>query len=280
MLTLSFAIHPKSATYLFTALLMSCISQSFAHPELQQQIDDVTSQIAVLPTSGVLYLRRGELNSLHANYAAALADYAAAEANGADVDGVLLARGRAYMDAGRLDDARAQLDRLVHKSPRLAAAHLAVARLCELTSQSLAAADAYGSAIELSDAPRPEIYLARARCYTAAGSQFHPNAIASLNEGVKRIGPVISLQLAAVELESRAGLTTAAAARLEKIAASAARPETYLVDLSELYAKAGDASAAASAAARAKVAIASLPLRLRQTSATLALLTRLEQLGI
>ncbi|MGI8905733.1 MAG: tetratricopeptide repeat protein [Candidatus Sumerlaeaceae bacterium] len=265
----------RSKVLCLAALAVMSTRLASAHPELIQQIDALTTEIVQQPTSGVLYLRRGELHRLHRDWPSAQMDYEKASSTGADPAGVRLARGRMLTDAGELDRARSELDALASEHPDLSAVHLARAQLLQLTTDSLESVDAWTSAIETASEPRPEWYLSRAALLFEAGSTRVSAAIQGLEEGIARLGPVISLQLKAVELEERAGLTTAAAARLEKIAQDAPRRESYLVQLAELYAHAAEHTSAALHAAQADRAIAALPARLQSTSATMALRHRL-----
>lgn len=263
----------------FAAALISLLnSTAVSHPELLLQIDELTTQIVQQPTSGVLYLRRAQLYSMHSEYARALADFTQAERTGADEAGVRLARGKMYLQAGRLPEAQVELDALLASSPRLPAAHLERARLFEQSGQSLSAADEYTSAIDLDEAPRPETYLSRAECMYNAGKK--KESIAGLDAAERRVGALVALRMKAAELEERAGDFSAAAIRLKKIADTAARGESYLVRAAELYNDAGQTSASLAAANQAMQQIARLPRRIQGTSATQSLLQRLRSLHI
>jgi predicted Zn-dependent protease len=249
-----------------------------AHPELLQQIDDLTSQIAQQPASGVLYLRRAQLHTLHADFTSALADFARAERNGAERAGVLLARGSMYVDAQRFSEADREVRQLLSDRPQLDRAHLLHAHLLEQTSHPLEAADELSSTIQLSSSPLPEWYIRRADLLANCNPRQTSQALACLDAGMLRLGPLVTLRIKAVQLARDAGDTTAAATRLEQLIQSAPRKETYLVQLTELYSSTNQRDLATSASRQARQAIAALPRRIQSTSATQQLLARLDGL--
>lgn len=270
------ARQSAKALIFYVVAIGALLGKCDAHPELLAQIDELTSEIAQQPTSGVLYLRRGEVHRLHQDWDAAMQDYEQAQRQGADVAGVRLARGHMLLEAGRMRESRAQLDALVVEHPEIVPLRITRAQLLEQTSETAAAVDEYTSAIQLSAEPRPQWYLARAQLLVQLGRRR--GAVHSLDEGIARLGPIVGLVLRASEIEAQDGQTSQAAERLLRLANSSGRKETYMLRIAELYSAGKDSVMAAKYADEARQAIAKLPERLQKTSATRELLMRLERL--
>jgi tetratricopeptide (TPR) repeat protein len=270
------ARQSAKALIFYVVAIGALLGKCDAHPELLAQIDELTSEIAQQPTSGVLYLRRGEVHRLHQDWDAAMQDYEQAQRQGADVAGVRLARGHMLLEAGRMRESRAQLDALVAEHPEIVPLRITRAQLLDQTSETAAAVDEYTSAIQLSADPRPEWYLARAQLLVQLGRRR--GAVHSLDEGIGRLGPIVGLELRASEIEAQDGQTSQAAERLLRLANSSGRKETYMLRIAEIYSAGKDSVMAAKYADEARQAIAKLPERLQKTSATRELLMRLERL--
>jgi hypothetical protein len=81
----------------------------------------------------------------------------------------------------------------------------------------------------------------------AAGSKAE--ALRCLDEGVARLGPIASLELAAVDLELDRGNTVGAVSRIDRVAAQMERPDQLLAHRAQILAAAHDPEAARLAAA-------------------------------
>jgi predicted negative regulator of RcsB-dependent stress response len=92
-----------------------------------------------------------------------------------------------------------------------------------------------------------------------------------LDEGINKLGPVVTLQLAAIDLELRRKNYDGALARLEQITAQSGRKETWLVKRGEILKLAGRDDEARAAFNAALVAIEALPPAYRQSRAVTAL---------
>jgi tetratricopeptide (TPR) repeat protein len=103
-------------------------------------------------------------------------------------------------------------------------AWLTRARVLVKLKQFRAAAEDYNHA--LLTAPDPDVYLERARAWAA--TRHWREAVNSLDEGVRRLGSLVSLELAALEFELRQKLYDKALARLDRVTANTPRRETWL----------------------------------------------------
>ena len=236
------------------------------HGDLHDSIVRVTRQIAAAPADPALYLQRAGLHLAHEDYPAAAADYDRAEVLKGDLNAIRLGRGRVMLAMGRFADACAALDPLIAALPDHVEAHATRARARAGRGDVDGAAADFSTAIAKSARPEPEYYLERAEALAAARPPRFDDAIRGLDEGLARLGvAVITLQLAAIDLEEKAGRIDAALARLDRIAAGAARRESWLVMKGDLLRRAQRPADARRAYADALTALAALPPRARST---------------
>ena len=82
------------------------------------------------------------------------------------------------------------------------------------------AAEDYDQAVAHSPRLTPELYLERAHAWVGAGERHVGRAIAGLDEGMEKLGRIVTLQTFAIELEVRGRRYDAALKRLDQIAGS------------------------------------------------------------
>lgn len=129
------------------------------------------------------------------------------------------------------------------------------------------AADAYRAAIAQAESPQPEYFLDLADACLKQGAGHLDDAIAALDDGIRRLGPLTVLQDKAVEIESRAGRFDAALQRLDAMIAQGQRlPELYARQ-GRLLLAAGRTDAARESFQMALARLDSLPAARRETAA-------------
>jgi len=201
----------------------------FAHGPLDQLIASATEAIKKDPNNPHLYIRRGEFHRLHRDWEAAWNDYATAWRLDSTLTVIHYVRGLLMADSGRHEEALDHLDRFLQHEPKHPDAHIARARTLVRLQRLLEAVQDYTRAIGLLETPAPEIFMERARALVAVGGTGHlRQALEGLNEGIERLGPVVTLNLYAVELETRLGRFDDALARLDRLAARAPRKARWL----------------------------------------------------
>jgi tetratricopeptide (TPR) repeat protein len=235
-----------------------------AHDGVHEQIEEATHRIERDPGNGALYLARGELHRLHGDWPRALGDFDQAARLAPSLAAVDFARGRALLEAGRPAEAIAPLDRFLVGEPAHVDALVARARARDACGDHRGAAADFTRAISSAARPEPEYYVERARALDAAGAAL--DAIRGLDEGISRLGPVVSLELCAVDVERKAGLADAAVARIDRIAARSPRKESWLARRGEILEEAGRTREARAAYRAALDALRALPSRLRSRS--------------
>lgn len=244
-----------------------------AHEGLHEQIVAVTAKIKRDPKNASLYLQRGELHRLHRDWARAAADYNRAARLQPGLKVVDLARSKMLFESGRFQRARLTLDRVLKQQPGHYEGLITRARVLAKLGARIEAARDFTAALERSSVPEPELYLERAQVIAGDGKRID-EALSGVDEGIKKLGPLVTLQLAAIDLELRRQNYDAALARLDVVAAQSERKETWLVRRGEILKLAGRQEEARAAFSAALAAIESLPPERRQSRAVTALQLR------
>ena len=243
-----------------------------AHADLLALIDLVTKQIEGDPKNAALYLKRGELYRVHADWKLAESDYDRV----AELDPKLVAvdfcRGKLCSESGQKERAKPLLDKYLAGQPDHVDALLTRARLLVKLGERKAAAVDFTRAITNAPDPMPEYFLERAQAQAEEGQV--EAALHGLDEGLNRFGPLVGLQLFAIELELERKDFDHALSRLDTISSRSARKEKWLARQGEILALAGRPDEAKKSFTAALAAIAALPPRLRETPAMVELKKR------
>jgi predicted Zn-dependent protease len=246
-----------------------------AHDGIHEQIAELTKQIERDPKNAFLYLKRGELHRLHRDWNSALADYERAAQLDPNLAAVDLGRGKMLFEAGWPQSAKVVLDRFLAKQPEDIEGLVTRARVLMKLERRVDAAKDFTRAIEQSSTAQPEFYLERAQALAAEGDKYRDEALRGLDEGIKKLGPLVTLQLDAIDLELTQKRYDAALARLDQIAAQSPRKEAWLARRGEILKQAGRLNEASAAFTAALAAIEVLPPHRRKAKATVELERRL-----
>jgi tetratricopeptide (TPR) repeat protein len=238
-----------------------------AHGPLHEQIELISQEIKRAPRDAELYWRRGELHRLHGDWDLAYADYDRAAAVDPNLDVVDLGRGRLFLEANWPQSAKRVLDRFLSRHTNHVDALITRARVQVKLGQPLAAADDFSAAIAYSHEAGPELYIERAQAFTAAGGEYLRAALKGLDDGIRKLGPLVTLQLYAIDLEIKLKRFDEALSRLDQVAAQSPRKETWLARKGEILQQAGRGSQAQEAFQAALAAINRLPLSRRNVPA-------------
>jgi tetratricopeptide (TPR) repeat protein len=208
-----------------------------AHEGLHEQIIAITKEIKKDPQNPALYLKRGELYRLHREWKNAERDFNQVEKMNPRLAIVDLGRGKLWLDAQRLFRAKQVLERFLAKEPNSFEGVLTVARVLARLKQTQKANGYFIQAIALSPQDSAEIYLERAQMLAAAGKI--ELALLGLDEGIEKLGGLVTLQSAAIDLEIKRKNYDAALARIEKLSAAMPRKESFLLRRGEILRFAG-----------------------------------------
>jgi tetratricopeptide (TPR) repeat protein len=254
---------------LFTPLLAR------AHADLLALIDGVSKRIEGDPKNALHYFLRAELYRAHADWKLAEADYVRAAQLNPKLAEVELGRGKLFFESGRDAEAKAILDKyLVNHGDDVDGRITRAQLLTKLGDRQGAAAD-YTHAISHCATPRADYFLERAKLQVELGDLAA--ALKGLDDGLARLGPLVALQLYAIDLECFRQKFDDALRRLDVVAATSDRKEKWLARRGEILLQANRSEEARAAFADALAAIESLPLRLRTAPATVELKSRINQ---
>jgi tetratricopeptide (TPR) repeat protein len=186
-----------------------------------------------------------------------------------------LGRGKMFLEANWPHASRITLDRFLARHTNSVEGFATRARALVKLNERVAAAKDYTAAINFSKEQRPELFLERAQALTAEGKEHFEEALAGLDEGIKKLGPLVTLQLYAIDVEIRQGRHDTALRRLEGVAAQSPRKETWLARKGEILQQAGRPEQARQAYTDALAAMNKLPPARRHVPAMVELEKRL-----
>ena len=167
--------------------------------------------------------------------------------------------------------AKVALDRFLLKHPNHIEALVTRARTLTKLDRRLEAAQDYSRAINISAEGRPELYIERAQSLAGEGGHYAKEALQGLDEGIRKLGPLVTLQLPAIDIELQEKNYDAALARLETVAAKSPRKETWLTRKGEILQQAQRIDEARAAFKAALDAMQSLPASRRNVPAMIDL---------
>ena len=263
-----------SAGILWLAAVLAFSIQLPAHADIHERIQALDKEIQRNPAEAKLFLKRGELHRLHRDWDAALADYRRATELDPHGEEVGFLRGRMLLEAGHPDQARRELDEFLADQPEHREALLTRGRALAALGQGLSAAQDYTRVIATLTQPTPEFYLERSKALEAEGDAYLGRALQGLDEGIAKLGPLVTLQLYAIDLELKREYYDAALERLERLAPWLP-PERRLQRRGEILLLAGRLPEARKAFSKALEYLESLPSSRGNTRASRELRARL-----
>ena len=268
---------------LVSSLALHMHGTVLAHGDLHGRIETLTRYIAAEPNNGALYMQRGELHRHHQDFEAALADYAKAEQLDTNLLTIDMNRGKALWAAGRHQAAKQALERFIKRFPDHAEALLTRARVLVALNDLDGAVSDFNRALKTHPDPTPDLYLERAQAMKKPDNQNVDEILRGLDEGLKRLGPAVTLQLIAIDFELQARRYDAALERVHKLTEQMPRKDLWLARRAEILVQAGRPKEAAKAYKEALAALEKLPESRRYAKATMdferQLRTELERLS-
>jgi tetratricopeptide (TPR) repeat protein len=258
-------------------------ARSGAHGVAHERIAALTASIDRTPANMAAVIERADLYREIGEFSLALADYDRALRLDPAWSGAHLGRALVLIERDDFCGALAAADTFLVRAPDVARAWRIRAQALIGLHHAAEAIDALDRAIRLADPPPPDDYIDRARMLASLGDSHLDEAIAGLDAGLTRVGPAVTLQHLAIDLERRRGTFDAALARLDGIRAQYARSEAVLDLRGDILAQAGRRHEAAAAYHDALRAIEERRLQSRTTPASerlhADLLRKLETMG-
>jgi len=266
----------KSIAALGLLLMFACEWRAWGHADLLAFISRLTEQLSTNQNNVEALIQRADLYRLHGNWKEAQNDYDAGRKLAPDSTSLLLGQALLRVDMGEDSAARVAYDTVLSRDPTNVAALFGRAPvLARLGDRKAAIAD-YSRGLALTAFPQPGEFLQRASLQAA---EFGTDeAIKGLDEGLARLGWMVTLQKAAIELELKRQQTDEALTRLETIIVRSNRKETWLAWKGEILLAARRTAEAQEALSAAVKAIDSLPPRMRTSPSMTELRAKVEGL--
>lgn len=239
-----------------------------AHGPDHEVIVALTAELARNPGDFELLLHRGERYRSHGDLASARLDFQAALSNNPACHPARLRLALVARDQDKLPEALQLLDQTLVTEPTNLLARVARADVLIRSGRPGDAIPEYDRILADSPQPRPDLFLSRSRTILAQDTNAWARALAGIEDGIRRLGPVPSLQLHALELEERGGRVEAALARIDAIMEGMERRERWLARRGDVLRAAGRSREARAEFQRALAALDRLPERLRRTIAS------------
>ncbi len=270
---------PLSANFQMELALLSLIflapMLTHAHGALDERIRAVTAQIERVTNNPQPYIQRGELHREHQDWKAAQSDYDRAEKLDARLIRLNFFRARMFNDMGDATKALGLLNNYLGANTNDSEALILRARVRAKSGEGQGAVADFSRAIQLLREPQPEIFLERAELQITAGRV--DEALIGLDEGIAKLGSVITLQTRALDMELNRTNYDGALVRLAKIVESSPRKEAWLARRGEILIQAGRVMEATKSFGDAQAAIEALPARLRESAAMTELHTQVKE---
>lgn len=253
--------HPRLITV--ALLTLAWHSPASGHGELHDRIAELGAQIDRHPDDATLYFRRAEMRRLHQEWTEAEDDYRKAATLNPNLAAVRLGRATLRLDCGHPAEAEKLATDYLREAPGQSDGLLLRARARAAQGRVNEAARDYDDSLASQPTATPDVYLERAALLASAMPPRRAEALRGLEEGLRRLGPLLTLQEKAVELEVADGRLDAALARIEDVLIAQPRHLEWLAKKWRLLASAGRSDEAAAARAATLSALEALPPRRR-----------------
>jgi tetratricopeptide (TPR) repeat protein len=260
----SFAVRRLLPAAVLLGVLAAAGPALRAHGDDQALIDALTEQLAKAPEAD-LYIRRGELFRHQQQWEKADADFASAARLDPALTLVDFFRARTQLEAGAPEKALPLVDRYLVGAPDEPEGRFLRGDVLAALGRHDAGAQEYREGIQRAPSPRPEHYLRRARFLAAAPAAEAARVIDALDEGLRRLGPVIALVDYAISIELERKNYDGALHRIGQAMSHAPRRERWLARQGDILATSGRPTEAVAAYRAALAAIEDLPERYRDT---------------
>ncbi|MFT7618713.1 MAG: tetratricopeptide (TPR) repeat protein [Planctomycetota bacterium] len=247
------------------------------HGDLHDKIKGLDRQIIGQPRSIELRLMRGEFLRLHGEQIKALKDFQVAE----DIDpqgaAVHLLKGQLFFDMKRHRAAAKELTRFLKAKPQSPEGLRAMAKNELARGDSDQAIALYRQLLRASPANIPDDILACARLIARAKNFGASKAAEFLQSELKTRGPLIVLELEAIQMETTARLFDAAIDRINRLSKKSKRQDLWDVRRAGVYRASGNVKSEMASWQAAKKNLKDLPTHVRRRPGTVAQGQKIEQ---
>jgi len=257
--------------FMLSSLLFIPGVSLFAHEAAHSRIARLTHEMEKTPTDATLYLQRGDAYQQHSLWEKALADFQRVAELKPDYKLIAYRRGRLFYSSGRYEQAEKELNDYLSNAYDNVPGLILRARVLRKLNKIDRSHANYTRAISKSTKIDASLYIERAELLIEGGDCYLDLALYGLNEGVRKLGPLISFELASIDINIKQENYAAAIKRIDNVISRVPRKEKWLVRRAEVLEQAGRYSEARIAYMSALDAIEVLPVHQSRTPA-LALL--------
>lgn len=261
------------AAVVVLAATSALASVASAHGDVHQRIDALTARIERSPTDAALYLERGQLRGLDDDWRAAAVDFETAARIDPALPFVSFHLATALLELGEAARAEALLDEHLRAHADHVDGHVVRGRARAAQGRRLDAVLDYDRAIALSVRPAPRHYVERARLLIAEGGDSVDDAVRGLEDGTRRLGPIVTLIEIAIEAEEARGRCANGPRWIARLPETLRRAPRWRAIAGDLHACAGDFGKARREYRAALDALDALPAARRSAAAMVALRT-------
>jgi tetratricopeptide (TPR) repeat protein len=258
-------------------LLVATPHRVSAHADMLIQIDAATADIRKDPGNPDLYIRRGHLYREHAEFELAKTDFDIAETLSPGMQYLNFVRGKLFLEWGWPLTARGYVDRFLAGQPKHTDGLVLRARILQRLGLDRSAVSDFDLALDLSPEPGPDLFVERSQLLMNMGKDHWTEALRGLDDGIKRLGSLVTLQLFAIDAEVKQQQYDGALARVDQIATRSPRKETWLARRGEILVQAGRPAEARKAYEGALAALSTLPPARRNVPAMAELSRRIQR---
>lgn len=220
-----------------TLSITSALYSAKAHEALEQRFSDLFAQVAKHPDDASLYYQLADLHVQHEDWAAALASVEVVERLAPNEYATEPLRGQALALAGEPQRAREAYDRFLAAHPESVRVLILRARLRNAQGEPEGWIEDLRAALARSAKPEPDLVIETVEALDKLGRP--DEAIAQLDDGIRRLGSLPVFIERAVQWEVTHGRVDAALRRLAAMEKSALRPEPWIAQQARVLAQAG-----------------------------------------
>jgi tetratricopeptide (TPR) repeat protein len=243
------------------------IGYSFAHGDLDERILKVTKEIKVAPDSAYLYLKRGKLYFQHEAFNNSIADLNTSKTLGYRTTEQTLLFAKSYFGLKTYEKAMTYCNEILSDDPKNVRAIKLIAQTHFEQGNFTRSAYTFEDLINYTNQSFPKNYVDASQAWESLNTkEGFKRATAIINNGIDKLGPLISLYSRLKDLAVKQKHYDSAIETQHQIIKLSPRKETAYYNLSELFLLNNSKEEALESLNLAKTHFNNLPTRLQNTS--------------
>jgi tetratricopeptide (TPR) repeat protein len=258
-------------------LMMLCVQhEPSAHPAIELEIRQLDRTISANQGNVTLLLRRAELFRLHGQLKEALTDLDAVKHLAPATASLAYHRAILFRDMRRYEEALNLMKGYVAANSTHSEGFLQLSRIQRDMGQINNSIESYRRAIHLVEKPGPDYFVELALIQKSTGDS--EGALNTLDDGIRRLGAIVSLQLVALDIEEQAGFFGAALRRIDSLETAGMQEESRLFRRARILLASGRKQEATESCLQARASLQALDRQWLATPANQKLLAEINSL--